>query len=182
MHEKKTHPTGDPLAADDGPLPRREAREALGKGRIHPQAFRDNRRQVRQPLDRLRLNVLFAREGAADLGHGLFERGRVPEQVEGDAREAGGGALAAGEDDERRVCVQLLDRHRDAFLALDDVGQEIRMVRLGGDSSVDLVTIQAEDFRLSGFHRLWNHQPDYLVQRRQLLAMLWLARASHFAM
>ena len=150
----------------------REAREALGKGRIHPQAFRDNRRQVRQPLDRLGLNVLLAREGAADLGHGLLERGRVPEQVEGDAGEARGGALAAGEDDERRIGVELLDRHRDAFLALDDVGQEIRMVRLGRDSSVDLVAVQAEDFRLSGFHRLWNHQSDNLVQRRQLLAML----------
>ena len=170
--KKKTHPTRNPLAADDGPLPRREAREALGKGRIHPQAFRDNRRQVRQPLDRLGLNVALARKGAPDLGDGLLERARVPEQVEGDAREAGGGALAAGEDDECRVGVQLLDRHRDAFLALDDVGEEIRVVRLGGDAPVDLVAVQAEDFHLPGFHRLGDHQSDNLVQRRQLLAML----------
>ena len=180
--KKRTHPAGNPLAADDGPIPRREPRQSLGKGRIHPQAFRDNRRQVGQPLDRLGLNVLFAREGAADLGDGLLERGRVPEQVEGDAGEARGRALAAGQDDERRVGVELLDRHRDAFLALDDVGQEIRVVRLGGDASVHLVAVQAEDFGLAGFHRFGNHQSNNLVQRGQLLAMLWIQYdLPHFA-
>ena len=166
-----TYATGNPLAADDGPLPRREAREALGKGRIHPQSFRDNRRQVRQPLDRLGFDVALAGKGGPDLSDGLLERGLVPEQVEGDAREAGGGALAAGEDDERRVGVELLDRHRDALLAPDDVGEEVRVVRLGGDAPVDFVAVQAEDFHLAGLHRLGDHQSDNLVQRRQLLAI-----------
>lgn len=54
------------------------------------------------------------------------------------------------------------------------------MVRLRCYSSIDLVTVQAEDFVLSGFHGFWNHQPDKFIQRSQLLAVLWLGFSSLF--
>ena len=158
-----TYTTGYPLAADHGSLPRRETRKSLGKGRIHPQTFRHNRREVRQSLDRFGFDILFASESATDLAHGLLERLRILEQVERDARETGRGTLASSQDYERGVCVQLLDGHRHSFLALDDVRQKIRMVRFRRDASVNLVAVEAEDLVLSGFHRLGNHQSDNLV-------------------
>ena len=96
------------------------------------------------------------------------------QELESYACEARSRAFASGEDEQSGVGVEFLDGHLDAVFAVDDVGEEIRVVGFGGEAAVDFADVEVEDFVLAGLHGFGDHHTDDFVEGGSLLAFFFI--------